>query len=29
MQDLKGRAGVEGKTKGTPKKDKTNKNCGH
>ena len=24
MQDLKGRAGAEGKTKGSPKKDKTN-----
>ena len=29
MQDLKGRAGAEGKTKGSPKKDKTNKNYGH
>ena len=29
MQDLKGRAGAGAKTKGSPKKDKTNKNCGN
>ena len=29
MQDLKGRAAAGAKTKGSPKKDKTNKNCGH
>ena len=29
MHDLKGGAGAGGKTKGSPKKCKTNKNCGH
>ena len=29
MQDLKERGGSGGNAKGSPKKGKTNKNCGH